>query len=155
VVISGTEYAAPAPPGIPRRRPLPLSPHDVRITREPGDQKTFPALIVRCNAAAPSPISNWNGSTAADSSPPVSKEEFQQLQPKAGEQVFVELKKVKVFSKTTPLINLPQMGICDGEKDRSCPASMARRCAATARRAPTRLLDDDRWRTRFPWRQRI
>jgi len=29
----------------------------------------------------------------------LSKEEFQQLQPKAGEQVFVELKNVRVFSE--------------------------------------------------------
>jgi len=29
----------------------------------------------------------------------LSKEEFQQLQPKAGEQVFVELKNVKIFSE--------------------------------------------------------
>jgi hypothetical protein len=29
----------------------------------------------------------------------LSKEEFQQLQPKAGEHVFVELKNVKIFSE--------------------------------------------------------
>ena len=76
-----------------------MRPHDVRITREPGGQKTFPALIIRCNAAGP--VANLElervpggGHFAAQ----LSKEEFQHLQPKAGEQVFVELKNVKVFA---------------------------------------------------------
>jgi sulfate transport system ATP-binding protein len=77
-----------------------VRPHDIRITREAGGQKTFPARILRCNAAGP--VANLElerldggGLFAAQ----LSKEEFQQLQPKAGEQVFVELKNVKVFSE--------------------------------------------------------
>ena len=68
--------------------------------REPNGQKTFPARILRCNAAGP--LANLElerldggGNFAAQ----LSKEEFQQLQPKAGEQVFVELKNVKIFSE--------------------------------------------------------
>jgi sulfate transport system ATP-binding protein len=77
-----------------------VRPHDIRITREGGGQKTFPARLLRCNAAGP--VANLElerldggGLFAAQ----LSKEEFQQLQPKAGEQVFVELKNVKVFSE--------------------------------------------------------
>jgi sulfate transport system ATP-binding protein len=77
-----------------------VRPHDIRITREANGQKTFPARITRCNAAGP--LANLElerldggGNFAAQ----LSKEEFQQLQPKAGEQVFVELKNVKVFSE--------------------------------------------------------
>ncbi|MGA9778149.1 MAG: sulfate/molybdate ABC transporter ATP-binding protein [Limisphaerales bacterium] len=77
-----------------------VRPHDIRITREANGQKTFPARILRCNAAGP--LANLElerldggGNFAAQ----LSKEEFQQLQPKAGEQVFVELKNVKIFSE--------------------------------------------------------
>jgi len=77
-----------------------VRPHDIRIMREPNGQKTFPARILRCNAAGP--LANLElerldggGHFAAQ----LSKEEFQQLQPKAGEQVFVELKNVKIFSE--------------------------------------------------------
>ena len=77
-----------------------VRPHDIRITREPNGQKTFPAKIIRCNAAGP--LANLElerleggGHFTAQ----LSKEEFQQLQPKAGDQVFVELKNVKIFSE--------------------------------------------------------
>jgi sulfate/thiosulfate transport system ATP-binding protein len=77
-----------------------VRPHDIRIMREPNGQKTWPARILRCNAAGP--MANLElerldggGNFAAQ----LSKEEFQQLQPKAGEQVFVELKNVKIFSE--------------------------------------------------------
>jgi sulfate transport system ATP-binding protein len=75
-----------------------VRPHDIRITRESGGQKTIPARVVRCNAAGP--VANLElvrldggGQFTAQ----LGKEEFQQLQLKAGEQVFVELKNVKVF----------------------------------------------------------
>ena len=77
-----------------------VRPHDVRITREAGGQKTFPALIVRCNAAGP--LANLELERVHDHkqfTAQLSKEEFQQLQPKTGEQVFVELKNVKIFSE--------------------------------------------------------
>jgi sulfate transport system ATP-binding protein len=101
VVIGGTEFAAGEAGHDPEAETIAfVRPHDVRITREPGSAKTFPALIVRCNAAGP--VANLDlerlnggGQFAAQ----LSKEEFQQLLPKAGEQVFVELKKVKIFSE--------------------------------------------------------
>ena len=101
VVISGTEFAAPGSSGDSEAETIGfVRPHDVRITRHANDPKTFPALIVRCNAAGPVANLelervNGGGQFAAQ----LSKEEFQQLQPKAGEQVFVELKKVKIFNE--------------------------------------------------------
>jgi sulfate transport system ATP-binding protein len=75
-----------------------VRPHDIRITREANGQRTFPARVVRCNAAGP--LANLDlerldggGRFTAQ----LSKEEFQQLQLKAGDRVFVELKNVKIF----------------------------------------------------------
>ncbi len=76
-----------------------VRPHDIRITREAIGQKTFPARVIRCNAAGPMAnleLERING--GGQFTAQLSKEEFQQLQLKAGEQVFVELKNVKIFS---------------------------------------------------------
>ena len=76
-----------------------VRPHDIRLTREAGGQKTFPALILRCNAAGP--VANLELERVhggGQFSAQLSKEEFQHLQPRPGEQVFVELKNVKVFA---------------------------------------------------------
>jgi sulfate/thiosulfate transport system ATP-binding protein len=75
-----------------------VRPHDIRITRE-ANEKTFPARIVRSNAAGPMAnleLERLDGSGQFTAQ--LSKEEFQQLQLKAGENVFVELKNVKIFS---------------------------------------------------------
>jgi sulfate transport system ATP-binding protein len=99
VVIGDTEFDAPETAGETDTDAIAfVRPHDVRITREPGGQKTFSALIRRCHAAGPIATLelerlNDHGKFSAQ----LSKEEFQQLQPKAGEQVFVELKNVKIF----------------------------------------------------------
>jgi sulfate transport system ATP-binding protein len=99
VVIGGTEFDAAGSAGEPDTDAIAfVRPHDIRITREPGGQKTFPALILRYNAAGP--VANLELERVNDGgqfSAQLSKEEFQQLQPKAGEQVYVELKNVKIF----------------------------------------------------------
>jgi sulfate transport system ATP-binding protein len=101
VVISGTEFAAPGSSADSEAETIAfVRPHDVRITRSANDPKTFPARIVRCHAAGPVANLelervNGGGQFAAQ----LSKEEFQQLQPKVGEQVFVELKKVRIFTE--------------------------------------------------------
>jgi sulfate transport system ATP-binding protein len=99
VMIGETEFSVPETAGETDSDAIAfVRPHDVRITREPGGQKTFPARIVRCNAAGP--VANLELERLADGgqfSAQMSKEEFQQLQPKPGEQVFVELKNVKIF----------------------------------------------------------
>ena len=76
-----------------------VRPHDIRITREAAGPKSFPARVLRSNAAGPVAnleLERLNG--AGQFTAQLSKEEFIQLQPKAGEQVFVELKNVKVFN---------------------------------------------------------
>src|SRR5215472_987959 len=86
VVISGTEFDAPETAGEQDGDAIAfVRPHDVRITREPGGQKTFPALILHCNAAGPMAnleLERLHG--GGHFSAQLSKEEFQQLQPKAG-----------------------------------------------------------------------
>jgi sulfate transport system ATP-binding protein len=76
-----------------------VRPHDIRLTREAGGAKTFRARILHCNAAGP--IANLELERldgGGQFSAQLSKEDFQQLQPKAGEEIFVELKNVKVFA---------------------------------------------------------
>ena len=71
----------------------------IGLTREAGGNTTFLARILRCNAAGP--LANLELERLSDSgqfSAQLSKEEFQQLQPRAGEEVYVELKNVKVFA---------------------------------------------------------
>jgi sulfate transport system ATP-binding protein len=101
VVIGETEFSAPETAGETDAKTVAfVRPHDIRITREPGGQKTFPALIVRSNAAGP--VANLELERVHDGqqfTAQLSKEEFQQLQPRAGERVFVELKNVKIFAE--------------------------------------------------------
>jgi sulfate transport system ATP-binding protein len=100
VIIGDTEFDAPEAGGEKDTDAVAfVRPHDIRITREPGGQKTFAARVLRSNAAGP--VANLELERVQGGgqfSAQMSKEEFQQLQPKAGEQVFVELKNVKIFS---------------------------------------------------------
>ena len=76
-----------------------VRPHDIRVTREPGGPATLAARVVRSNAAGP--VANLDLvrlDTGEQFTVQLSKELFQQLQPKPGEQVYVELRNVKVFS---------------------------------------------------------
>ena len=99
VTIGGTEFSVPETAGETDTDAVAfVRPHDIRITREANGQKTFPARVLRSNAAGPVANlelerSHGGGQFTAQ----LSKEEFQQLQPKAGEEVFVELKNVKIF----------------------------------------------------------
>jgi sulfate transport system ATP-binding protein len=75
-----------------------VRPHDIRVTRE----ATSPALaaqVVRSNAAGP--VANLELKrldSGEQFTVQLSKELFQELSPKPGEQVFVELRNVRVFS---------------------------------------------------------
>jgi sulfate/thiosulfate transport system ATP-binding protein len=101
VVIGETEIALPEVAGETDTEAVAfVRPHDIRILRETGTARAIPARVIHCNAAGP--LANLElerldggGQFTAQ----LSKEEFQQLQPKVGEQVFVELKNVKVFSE--------------------------------------------------------
>jgi sulfate transport system ATP-binding protein len=100
VVIGGTEFAVPETAGESDSDAIAfVRPHDIRVTREPGGPAMLAARVIRSNAAGP--LANLE-LTRLDSGEQftvqLSKEQFQQLQLKAGEQVFVELRNVKVFS---------------------------------------------------------
>jgi sulfate/thiosulfate transport system ATP-binding protein len=101
VVIGDTEFALPAKTGEVNADAVAfVRPHDIRITREPGAGKTFAARVVRGNAAGP--VANLELARpegGATFTVQLSKEEYQALQPKAGEVVQVELKNVRVFSE--------------------------------------------------------
>jgi len=100
VVIGETEFELPVKTGEVNADAVAfVRPHDIRITREASGAKTFPARVVRSNAAGPVAnleLARLDG--GATFTVQLSKEEFQVLLPKAGEQVFVELKNVRVFS---------------------------------------------------------
>jgi sulfate/thiosulfate transport system ATP-binding protein len=101
VVIGDTEFSVPGNAGNQSSDTVAfVRPHDIRITREANGQKTIPARIVRSNAAGPMAnleLERLDGS--GQFTVQLGKEEFQQLQLKAGENVFVELKNVKIFSE--------------------------------------------------------
>ena len=99
VVIGDTEFVPPETDGGSTADTVAfVRPHDIRITREAGG-KTFLARIVRCNAAGPlANLELVRLEGGAHFTAQLSKEEFQSLQLKNGEEVFVELKNVKIFS---------------------------------------------------------
>jgi sulfate/thiosulfate transport system ATP-binding protein len=100
VHIGGAQFDTPSVASEPEANTVAfVRPHDVRLTREAGGPKTFRARILHANAAGP--IANLELERldgGGQFSAHLGKEEFQQLQPKAGEEIFVELKNVKVFS---------------------------------------------------------
>ena len=75
-----------------------VRPHDIRVTRTPSGP-ALAAAVIRSNAAGP--VANLE-LKRLDSGElftvQLSKEQFQELAPKPGEPVFVELKNVKIFA---------------------------------------------------------
>jgi sulfate transport system ATP-binding protein len=100
VVIGGTEFAVPETAGESDSDAIAfVRPHDIRVTREPGGPANLAARVIRSNAAGPlANLELVRLDTGGQFTVQLSKEQFQQLQPKAGEPVFVELRNVKVFS---------------------------------------------------------
>jgi sulfate/thiosulfate transport system ATP-binding protein len=77
-----------------------VRPHDIRVSRQASAAATLAARVLRCNAAGPmASLELERLDTGGQFTVQLSKEQFQQLQPKAGEPVFVELRNVKVFSE--------------------------------------------------------
>jgi sulfate transport system ATP-binding protein len=100
VIIGDTEFAVPATAGEADTPAVAfVRPHDIRIAREPAGAAWLAARVIRSNAAGPlASIELERLDSHEQFTVQLSKEEFQQLLPKAGEQVFVELRNVKVFS---------------------------------------------------------
>jgi sulfate transport system ATP-binding protein len=77
-----------------------VRPHDIRVAREPIGPATLPARVIRSNAAGPlASLELERLDTREPFTVQLSKEQYYELQPKSGEQVFVELRKVKVFAE--------------------------------------------------------
>ena len=75
-----------------------VRPHDIRVTRTAGGP-ALAAQVIRSNAAGPVANLELKRQDSGELfTVQLSKELFQELQPKPGEQVFVELRNVKVFS---------------------------------------------------------
>ncbi len=75
-----------------------VRPHDIRVTRVAAGP-ALAAQVVRSNAAGP--VANLELKrldSGENFTVQLSKELFQELSPKPGEKVFVELKNVKIFS---------------------------------------------------------
>ena len=99
VVIGGTEFATADAAGEQDSQAVAfVRPHDIRVTRQ-ANGPALAALVVRSNAAGP--VANLElkrQDSGEQFTVQLSKELFQELSPKPGEQVFVELKNVRVFA---------------------------------------------------------
>src|SRR5258706_8224876 len=99
MVIGETEFALSEKTGEEKSSAIAfVRPHDIRVTREAAGP-ALSALVVRANAAGPVANLELKRTDSGELfTVQLSKELFQQLQPKPGERVFVELKNVKVFA---------------------------------------------------------
>jgi sulfate transport system ATP-binding protein len=99
VVIGETEFAVGEKTGESEKTAVAfVRPHDIRVTRE-ASGPALVAQVVRSNAAGP--VANLELKrldSGEQFNVQLSKEQFQQLQLKPGEKVFVELKNVRVFA---------------------------------------------------------
>jgi sulfate/thiosulfate transport system ATP-binding protein len=98
VTIGDTEFAVGENTGEAAKSAVAfVRPHDIRVTRA-ANGPALAATVVRSNAAGP--VANLELKrldSGEQFTVQLSKELFQELSPKPGEQVFVELKNVKIF----------------------------------------------------------
>ena len=75
-----------------------VRPHDVSVTREPAGPASFAASVVRFHLLGPLAELELERSDSGEAfTAQLSKERFHELNPHAGERVYVELHNVKVF----------------------------------------------------------
>ena len=75
-----------------------VRPHDIRVARDPAGEATLKARVKRSNAVGP--VANLELERLDTGEPftvQLSKEQFRELRPQPGEEVFVELQNVKIF----------------------------------------------------------
>jgi sulfate transport system ATP-binding protein len=101
MVVGEARIDAPAAAGEPDLGAVAyVRPHDIRVAREPIGAATLPARVIRSNAAGPlANLELERLDTREQFTVQLSKELYHELQPKAGEQVYVELRNVKVFAE--------------------------------------------------------
>jgi sulfate transport system ATP-binding protein len=98
VVIGETEFSLGEKTGVNDTTAVAfVRPHDIRVTRS-ASGPALAALVIRSNAAGPvANVELKRLDSGEIFNVQLSKEQFQELAPKPGEQVFVELKNVRVF----------------------------------------------------------
>jgi sulfate/thiosulfate transport system ATP-binding protein len=101
VVIGNTTVAGSPPAGGSQTQAVAfVRPHDIRVTREAHGQATLAARLLRCHAAGPvAQLELERLDDGAAFSVQLSKEQFRQLQPQPGEQLYVELQNIRVFAE--------------------------------------------------------
>lgn len=101
VLIGETPFAMSVGDGVPQDQAVAfVRPHDIRVLRQPDGQPTLPARLVRCHAAGPVAqleLERLDDGTAFRVQ--LSRDQFRELQPQPGEQLYVELQNVRVFSE--------------------------------------------------------
>jgi sulfate transport system ATP-binding protein len=99
VMIGETPFSVPESQRVGEKETVAfVRPHDIRITRERNGGHAFPARVTRCHAAgsvATVELARLDGLGVFTAQ--LSKDEYQQLTPKAGEEVFVELRNLRLF----------------------------------------------------------
>ena len=100
VVIGETKYDAPETLGEKESAAIAfVRPHDIRVTREPGGPAMLKARVKHSNPIGP--FAHVSISNALDNgglfTVQLGKEQFRELNPQPGEELFVELRNVKVF----------------------------------------------------------
>lgn len=100
VVIGGTEFAAPSAAGEADSEAVAfVRPHDIRVSRNQAGP-SLSAEVVRVHAAGPMASLELKRLDSGEKiAVQLSKEQFQELSPRSGELVFVELKNVRVFGE--------------------------------------------------------
>jgi sulfate/thiosulfate transport system ATP-binding protein len=100
VVIGPAEPTAPGESELGKPSVAFVRPHDISVTRDRSGNSTLAARVVRFHAAGP--VASLELVRLDDGSPfsvQLSKEQFHELQPRAGETLFVEFRNVRVFGE--------------------------------------------------------
>ena len=75
-----------------------VRPHDIRVTREPGGPATLKARVKHFTAVGPfANLELERLDSHEQFTVQLTKDQFRNLQPRPGEELFVELQKVKIF----------------------------------------------------------
>jgi sulfate/thiosulfate transport system ATP-binding protein len=75
-----------------------VRPHDIRVTREPAGPAAFAASVVRFYVVGPlAQLELQRADSGETFTAQLSKERFHELNPHAGDRVYVELRNVKIF----------------------------------------------------------
>lgn len=99
VEIGETKFAAPGTAGKDETPAVAfVRLHDIRVSRQPDGPATLAARVLACHAVGPlAHLELERRDNGGRFTVQLSQEQFRQLDPKPGEQVFVELRNVKIF----------------------------------------------------------